>query len=138
LSIKINDPGHHFDVRGLTFGRNPLYWGKEMKFILGLLLSVSALQFAGCVGASTENSIKVTDAAPQGAEGLKKFLTDLAASGTPVGSGGMVMQSFVDQMTGADAEKAKALQPHVDAMMSLSDSAKIKAKAKEMLAILSK
>ncbi len=109
-----------------------------MKFALGLILAVTAFQFTGCVGASTENSIKVVDDAPKGAEGLKKFLTDLSVSGTPVGSGGMVMQSFVDQMGATEADKAKALQPHVDNMMSLNDPAKVKAKAKEMLAILNK
>jgi len=109
-----------------------------MKFVFGLILSVSVLQFAGCGGASTENASVVTDVAPTGVEGLKKFLTDLAASGTPVGSGGMVMQTYVDQMKDTDAAKAKSLQPLVDSMMSMNESAKIKAKAKEMLAILNK
>ena len=109
-----------------------------MKFALGLILSVAVLQFAGCVGASTENAVKVVDVAPKGAEGLKNFLTELTVSGTPVGSGGMVMQGFVDQMAGTDDAKAKALQPHVDSMMSISDPAKVKAKAKEMLVILGK
>ncbi len=109
-----------------------------MKFVFSLILCISVLQFSGCGGSSAENAIEVTDVAPTGAEGLKKFLTDLAASGTPVGSGGMVMQTFVDQMKETDAAKAQALQPLVDGMMSLNDSTKIKAKAKEMLAILNK
>ncbi|MFO0922067.1 MAG: hypothetical protein U0905_06200 [Pirellulales bacterium] len=109
-----------------------------MRTIAMFLVGLMVTSMVGCGPKVEEHSQKVTGAAPQGAEALKPILEDLVAKGTVLGSGGMVIQSYVDQISQKDPEKAKALQKHVDLIISMQEPAKIKAKAKEMLDILNK
>lgn len=109
-----------------------------MKSILCLVLGFVTISLVGCGPKTEETSVRVTGTAPKGAEGLKIFLEDLAAKGNPVGSGGMVMQQYVDEIKKTDPAKAEALQKGVDGMVSLTDPNKVKAKAKEMLGTLAK
>jgi len=104
-----------------------------MRFLKPIVLGMALLGVVGC-GGTNETSTKVV--VPPPIELLKSALTDIAAKGKPVGSGGILLQQYVDKIAADDAAKAKALTPQVDTLMSLKDPAKIKAKANEMLKLL--
>lgn len=104
-----------------------------MQFLKPVVLGVLLICVTGC-GGTNEISTKVV--VPPATELLKSALNELASKGEPVGSGGVLLQQYVDRIGDTDAAKAKALSPMVDAMMSLNDPAKIKAKANEMLKML--
>lgn len=98
---------------------------------LGLVL----LSIVGCSGGSNETSIKVAPA-PPALELLKTTVTELEASGKSLGSGGGLLQQYVETIGKDDPAKAKALSPLVDSLVPLTDPAKIKAKATEILKLL--
>lgn len=102
----------------------------RLRSVFGLMILLIA--FAGCGGSNEETVIKVAPP-PPAEELLKTALTDLAKTGTPVGSGGMTLQQHVDQIGKADPDKAATLSKGVDSLMSMTDPAKVKAKASEML-----
>jgi len=104
-----------------------------MQFLKPIVIGLALLLATGC-GGTNETSTKVV--VPPAVELLKSALNDLASKGEPVGSGGMLLQQYVDKIGIEDAAKAKALSPLVDSIMSLKDPAKIKAKANEMLKLL--
>ncbi len=104
-----------------------------MRILKPIVLGMILLSVYGC-GGNSEVSTKVV--VPPAVEMLKSALTELAAKGEPVGSGGMLLQQYVDKIGTEDAAKAKALSPMVDSIMTLKDPAKIKAKANEMLKLL--
>ena len=100
-----------------------------------LALGLMLVSIVGCGGGSSEVSVKVAPSPPAN-ELLKTALEELAAKGQPVGSGGMLLQQYVETIGKDDPAKAKALQPHVDSLMSINEPAKVKAKANEMLKLL--
>jgi len=104
-----------------------------MRFLKPIVLGMALLGVSGC-GGTDETSTKV--AVPPAIELLKSALNDLASKGEPVGSGGLLLQQYVDKIATEDAAKAKSLSPMVDTLMTLKDPAKIKATANEMLKLL--
>ena len=104
-----------------------------MRFLKLIALGIALLGVCGC-GGSNETSTKVV--VPPATELLKSALNDLVSKGEPLGSGGALLQQYVDKIATEDAVKAKALSPLVDSIMTLKDPAKIKAKADEMLKLL--
>ena len=104
-----------------------------MRFLKPIVLGMVLLGVAGC-GGNNETTTKVI--VPPTVELLKSALNELASKGEPVGSGGLLLQQYVDKIATEDAAKAKALSPMVDSLMTLKDPAKIKAKANEMLKLL--
>jgi len=104
-----------------------------MRFLKPIVIGLALLGATGC-GGTDETSTKVV--VPPTVELLRSALNDLASKGEPVGSGGLLLQQYVDKIGVDDAAKAKALSPLVDTLMTLKDPAKIKAKADEMLKLL--
>ena len=104
-----------------------------MRFLNAIVLGMLLIGITGC-GGNNETSTKVV--VPPATELLKSALNELASKGEPVGSGGILLQQYVDRIGDGDAAKAKTLSPMVDAMMTLKDPVKIKAKANEMLKLL--
>ena len=103
-----------------------------MRFLKQIVFGMLLIVELGC--GNNEVSTKIT--VPSDTELLKSALNKLASKGEPVGSGGVLLQQYVDKIGDGDAAKAKALSPMVDAMMTLKDPVKIKAKANEMLKML--
>lgn len=103
-----------------------------MRFLKSGVLCMLLAIATGC--GNNEVSMKIT--VPPASELLKAALSDVAAKGEPVGSRGVLLQQYVEQLSKVDDAKAKALSPMVDAIMALKAPAKIKAKANEMLKLL--
>ncbi len=103
----------------------------KMSRFLSLLLLGFCL--VGC-GGPNDTPIEVTP--PAATEELKAMLTDLASSGEPVGSGGMVISERIEEIRKTDPAKADALQKSADNLMGASDPSKVKSLAKEMLSNL--
>ena len=104
-----------------------------MRFLKPIILVLALLGVTGC-GGSNGTSTKVV--VPPTVELLKSALNNVASKGEPVGSGGILLQQYVDKIAADDAAKAKALTPLLDTLMTLKAPAKIKAKANEMLKLL--
>jgi hypothetical protein len=100
-----------------------------------LMLCMPVIALTGCGEKPIENVTKVD--VPPPLEQLKASLKQLVDSGKPLGSGASVIQSLIDQtFFETDKEKAKALSAELDKMTGMTDAAKIKQAAKDMLSKL--
>lgn len=106
-----------------------------MRTFMILLLCMPAIALTGCGEKPIENVTKVD--VPPPLEQLKTTLQQVVDSGKPLGSGATVVQSLIDQaFFQTDKEKAKSLSAELDKLMALTDAAKIKQAAKDMLSKL--
>ncbi len=90
------------------------------------------LLLAGCGGVANIPEEAVT---PPATTPAKALLTDVAASGE-LGSGASMIREALEAMKATDAAKAEPMLKELTELESLSDPAKIKAKAKAMAAKL--
>lgn len=106
----------------------------NMMPILRSLSSSLLLLVAVFVGCSTRESPQII-VDPPGPRIMKAALEEIAATGV-LGDSAKTIKAELEAMTEDNATRAKALQPDFDQLMSLTDPAAIKAKAKEMAAEL--
>lgn len=105
-----------------------------MKFAKTVAVLVLSLVIAGCNSGPEDNPVDVVP--PSAVESLRTGLTQLAETGQSIGSGAQTFQQYIEEIKKTDSAKAAKLQEGLDALMPLQDSAKIKAKAKEMISNL--
>jgi hypothetical protein len=84
------------------------------------------LLFAGCSGEVTE-AVTPTPPPP-----LKTTLEGVAASGQPIGSLGMELQTQIEELRATDPTKADELKKDLDELRSMHNSQQIKSKASAM------
>lgn len=98
------------------------------RFLLAVCLVLPVM--IGC-GRDTAH---IVDATPPPAEQqLRSMLKDLAESGEPLGSEGMVIQDNVEQIRKEDPAKGEALAQHVDGLLAETNPAQVRSKAQAML-----
>jgi len=100
-----------------------------MSFLRLLVLLAVVAVVVGC-GPSAESVTPPPERSP--AETVKAVLEQAAETGQGGSALGEMMDAL-EKMKATDAEKAGALEEDANALMSMSDPAEIKAKAKEML-----
>lgn len=88
-----------------------------------LLLGLSLL---GCGGGVSSTSVTPPPPPP-----AKAMLDEVATSGQ-LGSGASMIRDSLESLKASDAAKAEALLKELDELETMSDAAKIKAKAKAM------
>ena len=93
-----------------------------------LLLVALALAVAGCGDAESVTVDPPADATPP----LKAILTDIAASGQPLGSGAETVRTEIEALKATDAAKGDELLKDLAELEQLQDPAAIKAKAQAM------
>lgn len=92
---------------------------------LSLLFLTAVL--IGCTG--REAPERIVD--PPGPRIMKAALEEIATTGK-LGDSIKVVKEHIESMTEDNPKKAKTLQPDFDQLISLTDPAAVKAKAKEM------
>lgn len=100
-----------------------------MSFLRLLVLLAAVAVVVGC-GPGVESVSPPPERSP---EQIVKSALEHAAETGQAGSELGEMMAALGEMQATDAEKASALQEDAQALMSMSDPAAIKAKAKEML-----
>ncbi|MFO0942106.1 MAG: hypothetical protein U0930_15310 [Pirellulales bacterium] len=102
-----------------------------MRLFACLLCVLSTMTFAGCnTGADNNAVIEIKDYNP--INDLRSGLEDIAKSGR-LGSGFGSLRSAVTNLKKTDAAKGDAIEKELTELTELSDPAKVKAKAKEIL-----
>lgn len=102
---------------------------KARKFLASVAVAlVVSTSLVGCGGPKTVPA----NVAPA-VEQSKKLLQEISTSGKSPGSGGMILNEALSEISKTDAAKAKSLQADVDTIMSSTKPDELKAKAKALL-----
>jgi hypothetical protein len=99
--------------------------------LIAVLLAASVL-VVGCSGGTGPGPQKVTPPQVQPADAIRSALQSVAQSGQ-LGSEGLTIQENIEKLRATDSAKAEALAKDYQELEKLSDPAKVKAKAEEML-----
>ena len=105
-----------------------------MRFLVKCLICLSLVSVLGCGGQENEKVITVEGYNPTAL--LKKEMEGFAESGSPIMSKAMHLKSLATKVGESDAKKGESLEKLIDELGSMKDADKIKAKAKEIAALL--
>jgi hypothetical protein len=99
-------------------------------WLLGLLV------IAGGCSKNEETAVRVTP--PSAMQSLQLSLKELSEKGGPLGSAALSLKDDAERLRATDSTKADALMKGIDQLNGLSDQNKFKAKARELLDLVSK
>jgi len=96
------------------------------------VLLVFALAVIGCSGGTGPGPQKVQPVQVQPADAIRSALESVAQTGQ-LGSEGLTIQENIEKLRASDPAKAEELAKDYEALQGMSDPAKVRAKAQEML-----
>jgi hypothetical protein len=91
-----------------------------------------AVVFAALVGCGSVGDTPTAVTPPASTDSIKAALNDVVQTGQ-LGSGGMTLEQEIENLRASDAAKADALKSDYEQLKGMTDPARAKAKAQEML-----